>query len=169
MAILRIRTVGDPVLRGEAKKIENISGDTIALAESMMETMRANRGIGLAAPQVGEPVSLIIVPSSKDWEEATPLAVVNPVLSGLEGAEVDQEGCLSVPGFSENVERAACCVLTGQDLKGHDIRIEAEELLARVFQHEVDHLNGVLYLDRLSPLKRDMILRKIERERKEQE
>jgi peptide deformylase len=169
MAILRIRTVGDPVLRREVEKIEAISDETRALAESMVETMHANRGIGLAAPQVGESVSLIIVPSSPDWEHAVPTAVINPVLSGLEGVKVDEEGCLSVPGFSENVERSACCILTGLDLKGNEIRIEAEEFLARVFQHEVDHLNGVLYLDRLSPLKRDLIIRKIEREQREQE
>ncbi len=169
MAILRIRTVGDPILRDVAERIEKISRETVALAESMVETMRAARGIGLAALQVGEPVSLIIVPSSEDWEETSPVAVVNPALSDLEGSSVEEEGCLSVPGFSEEVKRAAQCVLTGLDLEGNEIRIEAEGFLARVFQHEVDHLNGVLYLDRLSPLKRDMILRKIEKERKEQE
>lgn len=169
MAIMPIRTIGDPVLRTEAKKIETVTDEIRELAESMVETMETARGVGLAAPQVGESVSLIIVPSSNDVEEASPVAVLNPVLSHVEGSEVGEEGCLSIPGFSENVKRAVRCVLSGQDLEGRKLEIEAEDLLARVFQHEIDHLAGVLYVDRLSPLKRQILLRQIERSLKEQE
>ena len=114
MALLKIRTIGDPVLRGEASKVEDINDEIRQLAASMIETLRAYRGIGLAAPQVGESLSLIIIPSSQDWENAEPMAIVNPVLSQLEGSEVSEEGCLSVPGFVENVKRSASCVLTGR-------------------------------------------------------
>ncbi len=169
MAVLRIRTIGDPVLREESRKIENIGDEIIRLAESMIETMRVYRGIGLAAPQVGESVSLVVVPSREDWEEAESVAIVNPVLSRLKGSIMGEEGCLSVPGFSENVKRSEHCVLTGQDLDGNEMRIEAQDFLARVFQHEVDHLKGVLYVDRLSPLKRQFVLKSIQRELKDRE
>jgi peptide deformylase len=169
MGVLKIRTIGDPVLREEASKIVDINDEVRQLAESMIETMRAYRGIGLAAPQVGEPLSLIVVPSSQDWENAEPMAIVNPVLSELEGSEVGEEGCLSIPGFVENVKRSVGCVLTGLDLDGNEVCIAGEDFLARVFQHEIDHLKGVLYVDRLSPLKRQLMLKKIERERGEEE
>jgi len=167
MAVLPIRTIGDPVLRTEAKRIEDVTDRVVELAESMIETLSPARGIGLAAPQVGESLSLIIVPSSEDLESLAPLAVVNPELSQLEGEEVAEEGCLSIPGFSEHVKRAARCVLRGRDLTGRAVEIEAQGLLARVFQHEMDHLAGVLYIDRLSPLKRKMLLRQIQRESEE--
>jgi peptide deformylase len=163
MAILRIRTVGDPVLRKVARPIETIDETIVRLAEAMIETMRAYRGIGLAATQVARPVSLVVVPRSNDKEDYDPVAVVNPVLHGLEGEQEGEEGCLSVPGFSEEVTRSARCVLTGQDLAGRDLCLEGRDLQARVFQHELDHLKGVLYIDYLSPLKRELLLRKIQR------
>lgn len=169
MAILRIRTIGDPVLRAEAESVDAVTDEIIELAESMLETLGPARGIGLAAPQVGKSRSLIIVPTSEDVENISPIAVINPRLENLDGSDTDEEGCLSIPGFSENVRRAARCVLKGRDLGGREIEIEAEGLLARVFQHEMDHLAGVLYVDRLSPLKRRLLLRQIEKNLKEHE
>jgi len=168
MSILQIRTIGDPVLRREAEPVESIDEALVRLAESMVETMHAYRGIGLAAPQVGASIALVIVPSSEDLDDPRPVAVVNPVLRDLAGKEVGEEGCLSVPGFSETVTREKSGVLTGLDLEGRELCIEADGFQARVFQHELDHLRGVLYVDRLSPLKREFLLKRIEREREEE-
>ncbi len=124
----------------------------------MFETMYAADGIGLAAPQVGIAKRVFVIDIREPGVE--PLAVVNPVILESEGTERGEEGCLSLPGLIGVVERAARVTLEGVDVTGKPIRVDASELLARVIQHEIDHIDGVLFIDRLSPIKRKMLLSK---------
>lgn len=167
MARLEVRLLGDPVLRTEAEAIEAIDAELRRLAADMFETMYAEEGVGLAAPQVGILRRLIVIDPQAD--DVKPFALVNPVVvqTGDE-TERGEEGCLSVPGLKELVERPIDVIVEGIDLDGNSMRIEATGLLSRILQHEVDHLNGVLFLDRVSPLKRKMLLRKWEKVRPEQ-
>lgn len=159
MASLEIRMMGDPVLREEAVAIEAIDDEVRALARDMFDTMYEADGVGLAANQVGITRRLIVVDPRE--EGVAPRALINPrvVSTGAE-SERAEEGCLSIPGLRDVVERQATAVVEALDLEGETIRIEAEGLFARVLQHEIDHLNGVLFVDRLSPLKRKMLLKK---------
>jgi peptide deformylase len=145
MAILPIRTFGDPVLRERAREAETFDQTLARLAEDMIETMHEAPGVGLAAPQVGRSIRLIVF----DIGEG-PRALVNPVLSGFDGEQVGDEGCLSVPGLYFQVKRALSVRADAHDVNGRPVVIEAEELMARVLQHEVDHIDGVLFIDRLS-------------------
>lgn len=164
MARLEVRLLGDPVLRSEAEPVETIDADLRRLAADMFETMYAEEGVGLAAPQIGILKRLIVIDPQAD--DVRPFALVNPaVIEMSEDTERSEEGCLSVPGLKELVERPVRVIVEGTDLDGQSVRIEAEGLLGRILQHEVDHLNGVLFLDRVSPLKRRMLLRKWEKVR----
>ena len=144
MAILPIRTFGDPVLREPARPVERFDEALQRLAKDMIETMHDAPGVGLAAPQVGRAIRLIVFDLGDD-----PRALVNPELSGLEGEQVGEEGCLSLPGLYFPVKRAMRVTARGFDPSGGPVTIEGEELLARVLQHEVDHIDGVLFIDRL--------------------
>ncbi|HZU79374.1 MAG TPA: peptide deformylase [Acidimicrobiales bacterium] len=146
MAGYTIRTYGDPVLRQRARDVEEIDGRLKQLADDMVETMYAAPGVGLAAPQVGVQ-RRIFVYDTGDGEG--PRTIVNPVLSEMHGEWTFEEGCLSVPGLSWPIVRPKEVHLTGFDLDGNEVSIEADEYLARVFQHEVDHLDGVLLVERL--------------------
>ena len=139
-----IRLFGDPVLRTVAEAITNIDGKLAQLADEMLETMYAEPGLGLAAPQVGVQRRLFVY----DIGEG-PQTLVNPVISESRGEWSFEEGCLSVPGLWWEIVRPKEIHLTGYDLDGNEISIEADELLGRLFQHELDHLDGVLLLDRL--------------------
>ena len=154
MASLAIRTYGDPVLKRRASKIEDIDGKVAKLAEVMVETMHDAPGVGLAAPQVGVQKRLFVYDVNDE-----PLVVVNPAISDSRGEWEYEEGCLSVPGLSYRITRPKEVHLTGYDLDGNEVSIEADELLARVFQHEVDHLDGILLVDRLEPDHRREALR----------
>jgi peptide deformylase len=145
VAILPIRTFGDPVLRERAREVEAFDGALARLADDMIETMHDAPGVGLAAPQVGRSIRLVVF----DIGEG-PRAVVNPILSNFEGEQVGEEGCLSVPGLYFHVKRALKVRADALDVRGRAVVIEAEELMARVLQHEVDHIDGVLFIDRLS-------------------
>ncbi len=146
MAVLPIRTFGDPVLRERAREVESFDQALSRLADDMIETMQEAPGVGLAAPQVGRSIRLIVF----DVGEG-PRALVNPVLSGLDGEQVGDEGCLSIPGLYFQVKRALTVRADAFDVVGRPVVIEGEDLLARVLQHEVDHIDGVLFIDRLSP------------------
>lgn len=151
--------MGDPVLREEAVEIDAITDEVRALARDMFDTMYEAEGVGLAANQVGVTRRLIVVDPREDG--VTPRALVNPrVVSTGEETERSEEGCLSIPGLRDIVERPAAAVVEALDLEGAPIRIEAEGLHARVLLHEIDHLDGVLFLDRVSPLKRRLLLKK---------
>ncbi len=159
MARLEIRILGDPVLRQKAEPLAAVDAETRRLIEDMFETMYGAEGVGLAAPQVGLSQRVIVVdPREKGVE---PFALVNPVvLDASEAVERGEEGCLSIPGLKEIVERPAEVVVEALGPDGEQLRIEATGLLARVLQHEVDHLDGILFLDRVSPLKRKMLLKR---------
>lgn len=159
MAVRPVRLLGDPVLRTPARPLEEVTQATRALIADMFDTMYKEEGVGLAAPQVGVSERVIVV-DPRD-EETAPFALVNPVIIEI-GEERDrgEEGCLSIPGLKDIVERALTVTVEGTDPDRGTRRIEAEGLLARILQHEVDHLDGVLFLDRVSPLKRRMLLRK---------
>ncbi len=152
MAILRIRTFGDPALRQRARPIDQVTRLHRKLAADMLDTMRAAPGVGLAGPQVGVMERVLVW--EVDEEHGT---VINPVLvDPSEEMLTAEEGCLSLPGLAYPVERHARVTVEGIDQQGRPLRIEAEDYLARVFQHEVDHLDGVLFIDRLpEELRRD--------------
>lgn len=159
MAVREIRILGDPVLRRKAEPVETVDDEVRELIDDMLETMYDADGVGLAAPQVGLSHRVIVVDTREP--EVAPFALVNPVIVES-GEETDrgEEGCLSIPGLKEIVERPARVVVEGLDPEGNPRRIEAEGLLARVLQHEVDHLDGILFLDRVSALKRTMLLKR---------
>lgn len=151
--------MGDPVLRGEAAEVDTIGEEIRRLARDMFDTMYEADGVGLAAPQVGITKRLIVVDPRE--EGVTPRALVNPrVLETSDETDRAEEGCLSIPGLKEVVERKAEVVVEAEDLDGETQRIEADGLLARVLLHEIDHLNGILFVDRVSPLKRKMLMKK---------
>jgi peptide deformylase len=147
MSALPIRTFGDPVLRDPARPVEDFDEALRRLADDMIQTMHEAPGVGLAAPQVGRSLRLIVFDVGEEAGGARALA--NPVLRDEWGEQVGEEGCLSIPGLYFPVKRAVKVWAEGSDTGGHAVTIEAEELLARVLQHEVDHLNGVLFIDRL--------------------
>jgi peptide deformylase len=144
MAILPIRTFGDPVLRERAREVETFDASLERLAEDMIETMHDAPGVGLAAPQVGRSIRVVVFDIGDGAH-----ALVNPVLSGHQGEQVGEEGCLSIPGLYFPVKRALKVTCDAVDPLGNPVHLEGEELLARVFQHEVDHIDGVLFVDRL--------------------
>lgn len=164
MAILEIIKIGHPTLAHKAKPVENITAEIVELAKNMVETMHAAPGIGLAAPQVNVGLRLITVDLSAGENPDELMVVINPEIREREGEMLGEEGCLSVPGIYEKVLRPARILVHGYDLDGREISLEARDLLARVFCHEIDHLEGKLFIDRLSPLKRRLIRSKIKKE-----
>ena len=160
MAILKVRRYGDPTLRRRADPVGEITPETRRIVADMMETMYDEAGIGLAAPQIGVSVRLIVI--SDESREAR--ALVNPVIAEQGGEATAEEGCLSIPGVFAQVTRSAWARVEATDLEGRPVSILGRGLLARVLQHELDHLDGVLFIDRLDPVARDRIKRKIKKE-----
>ncbi len=152
---------GAPELQTQSSSIDRVDEEIKALAQDMLETMYAAPGIGLAAPQVGVNLRLIVLDISGGEETGHQIILTNPEVTEQEGTQEAEEGCLSVPGFTALVERPSRVHVIGQDLEGNPQEIDAEGLLARAICHEIDHLDGILYLNRLSALKRDLIKRKI--------
>jgi peptide deformylase len=166
MAIRPIRTYPDPVLRAKTSRVEKVDDSLQRLIDDMVETMHAAPGVGLAANQVGVPLQLAVIDIS-DREEGRPkrslLVLINPEILSQEGSIVAEEGCLSIPDLSEPVKRAAKVKVRAQDRTGKTFEMEADGLMAKALQHEIDHLNGILFVDRLSPLKRSIIRRKLKK------
>ncbi len=160
-SILEIVTIGNPVLSRKAEMITNIDEKVRNLARSMTKTMHAAPGIGLAAPQVNQGIQLITVDLSIGENNSDLIILANPEILHQEGSSILEEGCLSVPGINEKVTRPFRVVVKGIDLEGNERIIEAEDLLARVFCHEVDHINGKLFIDRLSHLKKSLVRKKL--------
>jgi len=158
-----ILTYGHPILRRATQPVTNLNGDLDRLIDDMVATMYAAPGVGLAANQVGSPLRLFVANPSEDRDPSQLLVLINPELVESEGEMVAEEGCLSIPEFREEVRRARRVLVRGLDRAGRPIQVEGEDLLARIFQHELDHLNGVLFVDRLSPAKRDIQLRKLKK------
>jgi len=169
MALLEIKNCLDPVLRKLSLPIENIDGELVALAENMVETTLAAPGVGLAANQIGLPWRLFVVNIGVETDKDNLVTVVNPEITAMEGSELGEEGCLSIPDVISEVNRASQVEIKGYDLDGNEVRYEAQGYLARAFQHEMDHLNGVLFWDNLGKVKRDILKRKFKKKIKEQD
>jgi peptide deformylase len=153
----------DPVLQKPGEKVTVFDAKLKKLVDEMFESMYAAQGIGLAAPQIAisKRITVIDVSFKKDPEER--IALINPEIIEREGKQVEEEGCLSLPEIREKVTRAAKVKVKAQDVSGEWFEVEGDELLARALQHEIDHLDGVLFIDRLSRLKRDLVIRKIKK------
>jgi peptide deformylase len=152
---------GDEVLEKPAEAVTNISDAEIQLVQDMVETMYNAPGVGLAANQVGVSKRILVTDPSAGENRSELITLVNPEIVSADGEQFEDEGCLSVPGFTSVVVRPKAVIIKGLDLNGKEITVEGKDLLARAFCHEMDHLNGVFFLDHLSFIKRDIIKRKI--------
>lgn len=152
MAVRSIILADDPTLRKKSKKVKHFGEDLQVLIDDMVETMHATNGLGLAAPQVSILKRVIVIQLPEDEEDPRSgklFALCNPQIIGAEGEEEGEEGCLCLPGYVGDVKRATSVTVKAQDRRGKKVRIKAEGFLARAFQHEVDHLDGILYIDRV--------------------
>jgi len=170
MAVLAVVRHGDRVLTDGVRRVDEITDSVRRLAADMIDTMRHGEtpGVGLAAPQVGESVALIVAEPPPDHEgndaiHDGAIVLVNPEIVFSSGHEVIEEGCLSCPGPTAEVERASHIVVKAMDLEGKDVRLEVQGALARIFQHEIDHLHGRFYFDHLNPIKRQLVKARIRR------
>jgi peptide deformylase len=169
LAIRPIVKYGEPVLHKPSQPVANIDGAVVALVNEMVETMYAAPGIGLAAPQIAVPLRVIVIDLSVGDDKAQLIRLVNPEFVEREGEQTHEEGCLSVPGYGGSPVRPARVVVKGLDLEGKEQVYEGKDLLARAFCHEIDHIDGLLFVDRLSPLKRDLLKRKLKKKAKSQD
>jgi len=166
MAVRPIVKWGDPVLHVPSRSVEKIDDEIRKLVVDMVDTMYAAPGIGLAAPQIGVPLRVIVIDLSVGADPEQLIKLVNPVLLEKDGEQKVEEGCLSAPGFGGVPLRPARISVGGLDLDGNEQSYEGTELLARAFCHEIDHLDGLLFVDRLSPLKRDLLKRRLRKKAK---
>lgn len=166
MAVLEIRKYPDEILKRKASSVAEIDGEIQRLIDDMIETMYASNGIGLAAPQVGVSQRLIVVDTSPRQPNQSLIIMINPQIISKEGEILSEEGCLSLPGFITKLKRDERVLVRGLDRKGKEIEIQAEGLLARAIQHEIDHLDGILLIDRISPLKRELFRKKYQKTKK---
>jgi peptide deformylase len=179
---LSIRQYGDPALRAKGKRVDEIDNRIRELAMDMIETMHAANGVGLAAPQIGEALQLTVLDISQvedrpskmkvngqdvDLKSAMPLVLINPEVELRTETEVGTEGCLSFPEINGEIERAKSIVVRAQSLEGEKVEIEASGFLARAIQHEVDHLNGILFIDRMSSAAKAALSSRLKRLQKE--
>ena len=151
----------DPVLEQPGEPVTEFNDELARLVDDMFESMYAAKGIGLAAPQIGLSKRLTVIDLSFKEKREDRIVLINPEIVSREGKQYEEEGCLSLPEIREKVSRAARVRVRAQDLKGRWFETDGEELLARAFQHEIDHLDGILFFRRVSALKRDLILRRI--------
>ncbi|NNE10398.1 MAG: peptide deformylase [Gemmatimonadetes bacterium] len=162
MKTLGLRYLGDTILRKKAAPVESFDQELRDLAHAMIETMRIEEGIGLAAPQIGESIRLLVIEGSVIGEHEEPRVYVNPVIEKFSRSkDVYEEGCLSIPDIRCDVERPLELTVRYQNLNGDAMEEEADELLARVLQHEVDHLDGILFIDRISTARRALLRKKL--------
>ncbi|KXF78815.1 peptide deformylase [Paramesorhizobium deserti] len=164
MSIKPLVILPDPLLRQLSKPVERVDDQLRAFADDMLETMYAAPGIGLAAIQVGEPLRMLVIDLSKEDEEKAPHVFINPqIVASSEERSAYEEGCLSIPDYYAEVERPASVRVTYLDREGKPQEIAAEGLMATCLQHEIDHLNGVLFIDHISKLKRDMVVKRFKK------
>lgn len=163
MALREIRLYPDPILRVKCTEVTDFDGDLRELADDLIETMQAAPGVGLAAPQVGVDKRLAVVDASVGKDPAALHVLVNPRIVAEEGKIFDVEGCLSIPGISEKVNRPSYVKVVAQDLEGCDLELESEGFEARTVCHELDHLDGVLFVDRVRGLRKDRVRRELRR------
>ena len=159
MAVLEVRLYGDPMLRRKAAPVREVTAEIRRVIDDMVETMFHQAGIGLAAPQVGVPYCLLVMDDGKGGARA----LVDPVITSRSGSVVAEEGCLSLPGIFADVERSKSVTVRATDEDGRPFDLDATGMQARVIQHEMDHLEGVLFIDLLSPVARDRIKKKIQK------
>ena len=159
MALLDVRLYGDPMLRRKAGHVREVTPEIRRVIADMVETMYHQAGIGLAAPQVGIPYRLLVMDDGKGGARA----LINPIITSRSGSVVDEEGCLSLPGIFGDVERSKHVTVQATDEDGRPFDLDAAGLQARVIQHEMDHLEGVLFIDLLSPVARDRIKQRIQK------
>jgi peptide deformylase len=169
MAILPIRIYPDPVLRVKCRDVTEFDQKLRKTAADLIQTMHAAPGVGLAAPQVGLDFRLAVIDLSVGEDPKQVYVIVNPEVVAREGAETAEEGCLSLPGITDKVERPTLVTIKAQDLEGKPIEIQAEDWLARAFCHEIDHLNGVLFTDYLRGLRKERVKRQLRKLAAEQE
>ena len=168
MATRKILTEPDTILRKKSTTLEKVDNELRVLMDDMLETMYAAPGIGLAGVQIGILKRLIVIDLSKEKEKKSPLFLVNPkIITKSNNTSIYEEGCLSLPGYFAEIERPAECQIEYIDYNGKKKKMKANGLLATCIQHEVDHLNGILFIDYLSKLKRDMIIKKLVKNKKE--
>lgn len=163
-AMLRpVLKYGDRILHDPARPVDAVTPDVKQLIDDMIETMYAAPGVGLAAPQIGVPLRIFVVDISLGHDPASLMVFINPEFIERDGVQLEEEGCLSVPGFNATVVRPAHAIVKGLDRTGAEQQSEADGLLARAFQHEMDHLDGTLFVDRLRGIKRELIVRRIKK------
>lgn len=167
MAILEILKYPNPVLKKKAGSVDQIDENIRQLVQDMAETMYAAPGVGLAAPQVGYSLRLAVLDVTKADQPKNLIVLVNPEIVTAEGECTWEEGCLSIPDCSEEVKRLKKVFVRFQNLEGQESTLMAEDLLSIALQHEIDHLDGILFIDRLSRIKRDLLKRRLEKESKE--
>ena len=148
MSVLPLRLAPDPILRQKAKRVRNIDGSIQKLVEDMIDSMRASQGVGLAAPQIGVSLRVVVI----EVPDQDVLTLINPSIVRRTGERDVQEGCLSIPGYRGEIKRAETVVAKGLGLDGKEIRVKAQELLAQALEHEIGHIRGVLYTDLLESM-----------------
>jgi peptide deformylase len=161
--LLPILKYGAPELKRVSVPVDVFNSELEKIAKNMVKTMYGAPGIGLAAPQIGLNIRLATVDLSVGEDKGRLITICNPEIISIEGEQKSEEGCLSIPEFTDTILRPKRMVVRGQDLHGDEIRIEAEGLLARCFSHEIDHLNGVLFIDHLSSVKKNLVRNKIKK------
>jgi peptide deformylase len=166
LAIRPIVMYGTPVLHAPSARVTDIDGQIATLLKDMVDTMYAAPGIGLAAPQIGIPLRVIVIDLSVGEDPAQVIKLINPEFVEREGEQRHEEGCLSVPGYGGSPIRPARVTVKGLDPEGKEQVYSATDLLARAFCHEIDHIDGLLFVDRLTPLKRDLLKRKLRKKAK---
>lgn len=164
MSLLPILTFPNPVLRQKAEKVTEFNGDLNTLITNMVETMYDAPGVGLAAPQIGKSTRVIVVDISEEEDEHNSMVMVNPEIIKEEGKQVDEEGCLSVLDLTASVKRSQQITVSYQDAEGNPQELSTEDRFAIVLQHEIDHLDGILFIDHLSTLKRALYKKKIQKQ-----
>ena len=161
MAILEIKKYGEPVLREKSLPVEEITPEILSLIKDMAETMYTNSGIGLSAPQVGVSKRIIVV----DGQEKGLIALINPVITNREGEKITEEGCLSFPNLYSNIKRSSKITVTALNQEGEQVEFTDENLIARIFQHEIDHLDGILFIDKIGRAERQLLLNKLKKQK----
>ena len=169
MSIRKVIIEPDPILRKKSELLPQVNNDTRKLLDDMLKTMYAAPGIGLAAVQIGILKRIIVIDITKKEEKKKPIFLINPeIIFQSKETSIYEEGCLSLPGHFAEIERPAKCKIKYIDYNDKEAELEAEGLLSTCIQHEIDHLNGILFIDYLSKLKKDMIIKKLKKQKKEQ-
>lgn len=163
MSLREILKYPDKRLRKKCEPVGEIDNKILKLLDDLADTMYKAPGVGLAAPQVGENLRIIVIDVSTKEEDNNLLELINPVISKSGGKQDSEEGCLSIPGFYSNITRKNSIVVEALDRKGNEINIEADDLLSRVLQHEIDHLDGILFFDKMAKLKKELFIKKIDK------